>query len=331
MRHAAQPEPFDADPDRWTRAVQEAARLHHAVRAELAGRLPASAGERAALKALLLIRERTRGGWLRWDIFGPHPAGVLREAGVFDPEQHRLGRWACRGVWGRRPPQYIRSLGGLELPRPLPVGRTAMFTLAAFAALGPATSLLPAATGLLAAGAVGAAVAAGLPAAAQRLTRHRVRVVETGEVHAAVFFRVLAGEQRLRILSERSGRYELTRAAALLPRLVWDAAGLVPLAADDVEARDLLLGYAQSLELLVDQAVEVERQEAAVESAIRDDRAAAGPVRPALPGGLLPRQLLDEARLELGELGEGLRHAREVLGAAHVDGTQPARNGENDE
>ncbi|MDX3204718.1 hypothetical protein ABZZ79_22095 [Streptomyces sp. NPDC006458] len=331
MRPAAQPLPFGADRDRWTHAVREAARLHHAVRAELAGRHSAPAAERAAMEALLLVRERTRSGWLRWDIFGPNPAGVLREAGVFDPEQHRLGRWVCRSVWGRRPPQYIWTLGGLELPRPLPVGRTALFTVAAFAALGPATSLLPAATGLLAAGSVGVAAAAGLPAAVRRLTRRRVRVVGTSEAYAAVFFRLLADEQRMRMLAERSGRYELTRAAAVLPRMVWDTAGLVPLAADDVEARDLLLGYAQSLALLVDQAVEVLRQEEAVESAIRDDRAAAVPVRPALPEGLLPRHLLDEARLELEELGEGLRHAREILGGAHDDGTQRVRSGESDD
>ncbi|MEU8544546.1 hypothetical protein AB0C52_31895 [Streptomyces sp. NPDC048717] len=321
MRSAPQPQPFGADLDRWTHAVREAARLHHAVRVELAGQLPASAAERAALEALLLIRERTPGGWLRWDIFGPHSAGVLREAGIFDPEQHRLGRWVCRSLWGRRPPQYIRSLGGLELPRPLPVGRTALFTLAACAALGPATSLLPVTAGLLAAGAVGMAAAAGLPAAVRLLTRRRVRVVETGEAYAAVFFQLLAGEQSLRMLAERSGRYELTRAAAVLPRLLWDAAGLVPLAPDDVQARALLLGYAQSLALLVGQAAEVERQEEAVESAIRDDRAAVVPVRPALPDGLLPRQLLDDARLGLEELEEGLLHAREVLGGAHDEGT----------
>ncbi|WP_053761282.1 hypothetical protein [Streptomyces sp. AS58] len=266
MRPAAQPLPFDADQDRWTHAVREAARLHHAVRAELAGRLADPAAERAAMEALLLIRERTRGGWLRWDIFGPHPAGVLREAGVFAPGQHWLGRWACRTVWGRRPPLYIWTLGCLELPRPLPVGRTALFTVVAFAALGPATSQLP--------------TAAGLPAAVRRLTRRRVRVIETGESYAAVFFRLLADEQRMRMLAERSRRYELTRAAAVLPRLVWDAAGLVRLAADVVEARELLLGYAQSLALLVNQAVEVERQEEAVESAVRDGRAAAVQVRP---------------------------------------------------
>ncbi|GLX22571.1 hypothetical protein [Streptomyces lavendulae] len=330
MRPAAQPQPFGADQDRWTHAVREAARLHHAVRAGLAGQVSAPAAERAAMEALLLIRERTRGGWLRWDIFGSHPEGVLREAGVFDPEQHRLARWVCRSVWGRRPPQYIWTVGGLELPRPLPVGRTAMFTLSAFAALGPATSLLPAATGLLAAGAVGVA-AAGLPAAVRRLTRRRVRVIENGEEYAAVFFRLLADEQRLRQLAERSGHYELARAAAVLPRLVWDAAGLVPLAAADGEARDLLDGYAQSLALLVDQAVEVGRREEAVESAIRDDRAAAVPARRALPEGLLPRQLLDDARLELDELGEGLRHAQKVLGGSHEDRTQPVRSGESDE
>ncbi|MFD8731469.1 hypothetical protein [Streptomyces sp. NPDC059611] len=301
------------------------------MRAELAGWSPASAAERSAMEALLLIRERTPGGWRRWDVFGSNPAGVLREAGIFDPDQRRLGRWACRIAWGRRPAQYIWSLGGIELPRPLAVGRTALFTLTAIAALGPATSLLPAATGLLAAGAVGAAVAAGLPAAVRRLTRRRVRVVETGEAYAAVFFRLLADEQRMRMLAERSGRHEVTRAAAVLPRLVWDAAGLVPLASEDVEARGLLLGYAQSLGLLVDQAVEVERQEEAVESAIRDEGAAAAPVRPALPEGLLPRGVVDEARLELEELGEGLHHAQEVLGGAHGNGTQSARKGENDE
>ncbi|MEU4111082.1 hypothetical protein [Streptomyces sp. NPDC027717] len=330
MRPAAQPLPFGADRDRWTHAVREAARLHHAVRAELAGRLAAPGTERSAMQALLLIRERTRGGWLRWDIFGPHPAGVLREAGVFDPGQHPVGRWVCRTVWGRRPPLYIWTLGGLELPRPLPVGRTALFTVTAFAALGPATSVLPAASGLLVAGVAGLVAAAGLPAAVRHLTRRRVRVVETGEAYAAVFFRLLAAEQRLRMLAERSERYELTRAAAVLPRLVWDAAGLVPLAADDVEARELLLGYEQSLALLVDQAVEVERQEEAVESAIRDDRAPASPARPALPEELLPRALLDEVRLELEELGHGLRHAREVLGGAD-EGTQHATNGERDE
>ncbi|MFD8416916.1 hypothetical protein ACFV2Q_35145 [Streptomyces sp. NPDC059650] len=331
MRPATQPLPFDADRDRWTHAVREAARLHHTVHAELPGRLSVSAAERASMEALLLMRERTRGGWLRWDIFGQHPAGVLREAGVFDPEQRRLGRSVCRSVWGRRPPLYVWTLGRFELPRPLPVGRTALFTAAAFAALGPATSLLPAATGLLVAGAGGVAAAAGLPAAVQRFTRHRVRVVETGEAYAAVFCRLLADEQRLRMLAERSGRYELTRAVAVLPRLVWDAAGLVPLAADDVEARGLLLGYAQSLALLVDQAVEVERQEEAVESAIRDDHAPATPVRLATPEGLLPRALLDEARLELEELGQGLHHAREVLGGAYDDGTQHARSGESGE
>ncbi|WP_406003902.1 hypothetical protein [Streptomyces sp. NBC_00829] len=36
----------------------------------------------------------------------------------------------------------------------------------------------------------------------------------------------------------------------------------------------------------------------------------------ALPEGLLPRASLDEARLELAELGQGLRHARDVLGGA---------------
>ncbi|MEU3296664.1 hypothetical protein ABZ722_30520 [Streptomyces longwoodensis] len=175
------------------------------------------------------------------------------------------------------------------------------------------------------------AAAAGLPAAVRRLTRRRVRVVDTGEAYAAALFRLLADGQRMRMLAERSGRYELTRAAAVLLRLVWDAAGLVPLAADNVEARDLLLGYAQCLALLVDQAVEVERHEEAVESAIRDGRAAAVPVRPALPEGLLPRHLLDEARLELKELGEGLRHARKVLGRAHDEGTCPGRSGESDE
>ncbi|MFE2268526.1 hypothetical protein ACFXB4_04750 [Streptomyces lavendulae] len=330
MRRTAQPVPFDADRDRWAHAVQEVARLHHAVRAELARRSSIPAAARPAVEALLLIRERARGGWLRWDVFGPHPAGVLREAGVFDPGQHWAGRWVCRTVWGRRPPLYIWTLGGLELPRPLPVGRTALFAVAAFGALGPATSRLPAATGLLAAGAVGLAAAAGLPAAVRHLTRRRVRVVETGETYAGVFFRLLAAEQRLRMLAERSERYELTRAAAVLPRLVWDAAGLVSLAADDVDARELLLGYEQSLALLVNQAVEVERQEEAVESAIRDERASASPARPAVPEGLLPRVLLDEARRELEELGQGLRHAREVLGGAD-EGTQHARSGESDE
>ncbi|WEH37923.1 hypothetical protein PZB75_31470 (plasmid) [Streptomyces sp. AM 4-1-1] len=330
MKPAAQPLPFDADRNRWDHAVREAARLHHAVRAELGGRLPDPATEKAAVEALLLIRERTGGGWLRW-MSGPNRTGALREAGLFDPEQHRLGRWACRMVWGRRAALRIWTLGGLDLPRPLPVGRTALFTATAFAALGPATSLLPAATGLLAAGAVGVAAAVGLPATTRRLTRRRVRAVETGEAYAAVFFRLLADEQRLRMLAERSERYELLRVAAVLPRLVWDAAGPVPLAADDVEARGLLLGYAQSLALLVDQAVEVERQEEAVESAIRDDRAAAAPVRPALPEGLLPRHVLDEARLELEELEAGLRHAREVLGGAHDDGARTARSGESDE
>ncbi|MER6196083.1 hypothetical protein ABT234_01710 [Streptomyces sp. NPDC001586] len=273
MRPAAQPLPFGADRDRWTHAVREAARLHDAVRAELAGRLSAPASERSAMQALLLIRERTRGGWLRWDIFGPHPAGVLRKAGVFDPGQHLVGRWVCRTVWGRRPPLYIWTLGGLELPRPLPVGRTALFAVTAFAALGPATSVLSAASGLLVAGVAGLVAAAGLPAAVRHLTQRRVRVVETGEAYAGVFFRLLAAEQRLRMLAERSERYELTRAAAVLPRLVWDAAGLLSLAADNVEARELLLGYEQSLALLVDQAVEAERQEEAVESAIRDGRA----------------------------------------------------------
>ncbi|MFD4609999.1 hypothetical protein ACFWOT_18235 [Streptomyces sp. NPDC058440] len=98
------------------------------------------------------------------------------------------------------------------------------------------------------------------------------------------------------MLAERT---ELTHAAAVLPRLVWDAARLVPLAADDAEAHELLLGYAQSFALLADQAVEVEQPEEAVESAVGNDLAPAPPARPALPEGLLLRALLDEARLEL--------------------------------
>ncbi|OEJ29044.1 hypothetical protein AS594_36170 [Streptomyces agglomeratus] len=192
-----------------------------------------------------------------------------------------------------------------------------MFTATAFAALGPVTSVLPTSARLLAAGALGAAVAAGLPAAIRHRTRRRVRVVKDVETYAAVFFRLLASEQQLRMLAGRSGRSKLTRASAVLPRLLCDTAGLVPLAAGDPEARELLLGYEQSVALLVNQAVAVERQEDAVESAIRDDHAFAEPTGPALPDGLLPRACL-------GELGQGLHHAREVLGGADAD----ARSGE---
>ncbi|MEU2769822.1 MULTISPECIES: hypothetical protein [Streptomyces] len=96
------------------------------------------------MEALLLIRERTRDDWLRWDIFGPNQAGALREEGLFDSEQHRLGRWAYRTVWVRRAALRIWTLGGFDLPRPLSVGRTALFTATAFSALGPD---LPAASG----------------------------------------------------------------------------------------------------------------------------------------------------------------------------------------
>ncbi|MFI6688410.1 hypothetical protein [Streptomyces sp. NPDC050485] len=313
--------PFDADQDRWTHVVRAAARFRDASHTELAA------------PEALAIRERTRGGWLRWGAFAgrSHPASVLREAGVLDPAQRRVGRWACRTVWGLAPPLYIWTVGGFLLPRPLPVGRTAVFAVVAAAALGPASSLLPAGFGLLGAVAVGLAVSSGLPAAVRRLTRRRVRVVGGDEPYGPVFFRLLAAEQRLRILAERSERPELARAAAVLPRLLWDAAGLVPVAADDPEARELLCGYAQSLGLLADQAAEVEQQEEAVEAAIRDERASVVPARAALPEGLLPRALLEEARLELEELGQGLRHARELLDGAPEGGHRHARSGETDE
>ncbi len=321
------PLPFDGDEPRWDSALRHAARVHHAVHAELARRTTVPPALRAAAEAQLLIPERTQHGWLRWETFDasgrPHPAGRLRVAGVYDPAQNSGWLGICRTVWGRRPPGYIWTIAGRELPRPVPVGRAAAFTVTAFATLGPATSALPPAVRLIAAGALGAAVAAGLPAALQHATRRRVRVVDNAQAYAPVFFRLLAGSQHLRALAKRSGHYELARAAAILPRLLWDAAGLVVLAAGDEEARELLLGYAQSLELLVEEAVEVERQEEAVESAIRDEGSThrAHAAVAALPEGLLPRASLEEARLELEELGQGLRHARDVL-EGEADGSQ---------
>ncbi|OEJ22094.1 hypothetical protein AR457_40105 [Streptomyces agglomeratus] len=319
MRPTTQPLPFDADREWWADVLREAVPLQYAARAALARR-PSSGAARAAAEAQLQIRERARGGWLRWGVLSAgwlRPAGVLREAGVFDPGQNAVGRWFCRMVWGRRAPLCIWTLAGLEPPRPLQVGRAAVFTVTAFAALGPVTSVLPTSARLLAAGALGAAVAAGLPAAIRHRTRRRVRVVKDVETYAAVYFRLLAGEQQLRMLAGRSGRSKLTRVSAVLPRLLCDTAGLVPLAAGDPEARELLRGYEQSVALLVNQAVAVERQEDAVESAIRDDHAFAEPTGPALPDGLLPRACLEE-------LGQGLHHAREVLGGADAD----ARSGE---
>ncbi|MFI5987833.1 hypothetical protein ACIBEA_44160 [Streptomyces sp. NPDC051555] len=176
--------------------------------------------------------------------------------------------------------------------------------------------------GLLAAGVFGAAVAQGIPVAVRRATRHRIRTVTDGQMHATVFFRLVAYEQRLRALARNSGRSELARAAAMLHRLLWDAAGLVPLAEHDEQARELLFGYGESLALLVDQAVEVERLEAAVESAICDERPLRMPANePAdLPEGLLPLAAVEEAARELEELGQGLRHARVVLNSTDTAG-----------
>ncbi|MEU5958165.1 hypothetical protein [Streptomyces sp. NPDC047525] len=264
------------------------------------------------------MHEITRHGWLRWDVAADeqfHPHGRLQEAGIFMPAQSRGWRWLSKTVWGRRPPTYIWALAGHELPRPVPLVRALVFTATALAALSPALALLPAPTRLLAAGLLGALAAAGVPAATQQATRRRVRVVGEHQLYAPVYFRLLAGEQQLRRLAQHSERPELARAVAIMPGLLWDAAGLVPLAENCNEARDFLLGYEESLSLLVEQGVEVEREEAAVERAIRED-----PVpteldvgTAPLPGALMPRSALDEARRDLEELEQGLRHARSVL------------------
>lgn len=314
------PLPFGGDGQRWDYALRETARRLYAA--------PADTG--------LVVRERTRQGWLRWEAVvdeRSHLHGRLREAGVFDPAQSRGWLWFCTMVWGRRPPTYIWTFAGHELPRPLPVGRAALFTATALAVFGPATSLLPGPTRLLAAGALGAAAAAGVPAAVQHITRRRVRIVDRSQLYAPVFFRLLAGEQQLRRLAQRSGRQELARAAAMLPGFLWDAAGLVTLAEDNAEAGEALLGYEESLTLLVEQGVEVERHEEAVESAIHQESALSLPdtdaSAAALPGGLVSRASLDAARRELEELGHGLRHAREVLDGAEGNEADSTWKGED--
>ncbi|MFF4531547.1 hypothetical protein ACFY1P_20040 [Streptomyces sp. NPDC001407] len=316
-----EPVPFDGDQGRWSGALRETARRYHDAAVELVVRPAQQPALRSVVDALRLIPERTRYGWLRWEALpttaeaGGEVPGLVREAGVLDPGQGSAGRWACRAVWGRRPPLYILSLAGVDVPRPIPATRATVFTLAAFAALVPVTAVLPGVAGLLAAALAGAAVAQGIPAGLRRATRRRVRIVGDGAAYAMVFFRLLAYEQQLRALAQRSGRGEVDRAAALVPQLLWDAAGLVPLAEDDEQARELLLGYEESLAALVGQALEVEREDAAVESAILDDPSPATAVPlTALPDGLLSLDALEEARREMGELQQGLRHARHVLG-----------------
>ncbi|MFJ3946128.1 hypothetical protein [Streptomyces griseoaurantiacus] len=311
------PLPFSGDPGRWEYALRAADRLFWEAGTDL------------------VVPERTRQGWLRWEVVADEQAqlhGRLREAGLLDPAQHRGWRWLCRAVRGHRPPTYIRTFGTLELPHPIPVGRAAVFAVTMLAALGPLTAVVPAPFRLLAAVAVGAVATAGLPALLQYVTRRRVRVVDSGAAYAPVFFRLLAGQQQLHGLVRRSGRHELARAEAILPVLLWDAAALVVLAGDSVEAREVLLGYEESLTLLVEQAVEVERQAEAVESAICAEPALPPlPVAGAgLPDGLTSRAWLDEAREQLEELGHGLRHAQDVLRGAQSDDTDNSmRKGED--
>ncbi|WP_209446046.1 hypothetical protein [Streptomyces sp. MZ04] len=315
---AAQPMPFGGDEQRWNHAVRDTARRLHS----------------EPVDTDLVVRERTRQGWLRWEVVADersHLHGRLREAGVFPPVQGRGWLWLCKTVWGRQPPTYIWDFAGQELPRPIPMGRAVVFTAVTLAALGPAMAMLPAMTRLLTAGVVGAVAAAGLPAATRHATRRRVRVVGKEEVHAPVFFRILTGAQQLHVLALRSERPELARAVAMLPGLLWDAAGLVALAEDNAEARQHLLGYEEALTLLLEQGIEVERQEEAVESAIREQPAllAPGADAAALPDQLMPRSVLDEARRELEELGHGLRHARGVLrGASNNETGDSTRKGD---
>jgi hypothetical protein len=302
---AAQPLPFDGDGQRWDHAVRDEARRLSAAPADMH----------------LVVRERTQRGWLRWDVVADADSclhGGLREAGVARPGQGRVWVWVGRTVWGSRPPACIWTFAGHELPRPVPLGRAVVFTATALAAVGPVTAVVPAATGLLAAGVLGAAAAAGIPAVVRRVTAGRMQVAGRDEVYAPVFFRLLAAEQHLRRLAQRNERPELARAVDVLPRLLWDAAGLVARAEHNAEARELLLGYEESLALLVEQGVEVEYQEEAVESAIRrePDLPVTEAGEPTVPDGLMSRAVLDEARRELEELGHGLRHARTVLDGA---------------
>ncbi|WP_424892319.1 hypothetical protein [Streptomyces sp. XH2] len=325
---AGAPVPFDGDEVVWIDALRETARRYHAATE------PGQPINHAAVAELRLVRERTRHGWFRWEaVASPASsggaAGLLREAGVLDPTLGITGGWACRAVWGCQPPTFVLSLG-IGLLRPVSAARAAAFTVATIAALQPAKSVLPGPPGLIAAALFGIAMAQGVPVGLRQATRHRVRIVADNAAYAPVFFQLLAHEQQLRALARGSGRDELIRAAAMLPRLLWDAAGLVPLAEDDDQARELLLGYEESLAILVDQAVEVDREEAALETAIRHEHPVPVTVAetPALPDGLLPLASLDEAGRELQELRQGLRHARTVLGGGDDNGTNRNATGD---
>ncbi|MFI9779501.1 hypothetical protein ACIHCV_33235 [Streptomyces sp. NPDC051956] len=120
----------------------------------------------------------------------------------------------------------------------MPVGRAAVLTVTAFATLGRTTCALPPAFRLIAAGTLGA-ISGGRPPWGLA-ARHPAPggVVDSVEVYASVFFRLLASGRHLRTLTGRNRRYELARAVAVLPWLPWDAADLVPLAAGYEEARE---------------------------------------------------------------------------------------------
>ncbi|WP_328373118.1 hypothetical protein OG800_49705 (plasmid) [Streptomyces sp. NBC_00445] len=189
------------------------------------------------------------------------------------------------------------------------------------------TSALAGGAGMLATAVLGAAAAVGLPLACRALTGRWVRVVRDLDAYGPVFFRLLGVEQQLRAAAARSPHEEVARAAALGPRLLWDAAGLIPAAANNPGARALLLEYEESLSAIVDHAAAVEREHAAVESAVQGtcsphascveqelNEAFPGSVR----GAALPRTVLDDAVRDLDELAQGLRHARTVLSAGDI-------------
>lgn len=168
--------PFSGDSGRWEYALRVAVRHLWDVPADTD----------------LMVPERTRQGWLRWGVVADKHAqlhGRPREAALLGPAQHCGRRWLCRAVWGCRPPTYIPAIGTLELPRPIPEGQAAVSTVTMLAALGPSAAVAPAAFRLLAAGALGAAATAGLPAILKYGTRPRVRAV-SGEASVPVFFRL---------------------------------------------------------------------------------------------------------------------------------------------
>ncbi|MFJ9574654.1 hypothetical protein [Streptomyces bacillaris] len=319
---ALRPRPFGGDMERWRSETERAVRFQAAC-AEQRGAAFEPAG---AVRTV----ERTPWGWIRW---GYPLQTELRfddafpaEIGVFAPEGRKSWRAvAARAVWGRRPAPTVRQLGAADLPVAVSVSRLALLVAAVLLLTPVLDEYMAAGRSLLVAGAVGAALAWGVPGVLALATRRHVRVLDAAVPHADRVHRLLALQQAVASAAAASDVAELRRAVGTGHRFLWDGLGLV-MAADghgselevveEYEAAYLRLHTASVHALAERERLEgtLTELDAADEDVDGPPGAYRGHRRSRLVEEAVPSGVLDEITEGLDELAAGLRHAQHTVG-----------------